>query len=537
MFRLMTKKYNMKQMKKRILLMAVAVMMLIPVQLAAGNSHEGDADVLYIEELTVKSGEDFEIAVNFRNANTYSAFQCDILIPEGIEVEKDEDGEYCFSMEESRFTSKHSISSSLLGDGYIRVASYANPTKDMKGNDGALFYIKARAKENFSGEGVIWIKNIKFSTAEGVESELLNTETVINIISTVNEFAINDVTVTDCYTLQLPVELNNNSKIVSLDAELSLPDGMSFSGVELNPSRCDDSFSVTTSQNNDIINIKLASSASSAVAGSAGILFHLNLVQEPNSGSEKVVTLKNIIATTDDGGVIAIEDANCTVTFIINSYTLTYMVDGEVYETVQVKYGEEIIPIEEPVMDGYTFSGWGEIPETMPAEDVVISGVFTANETCAAPVISYSDGCLNITSETENAEIHTTITCSDADSYIGGKIELSSTYLITSYATKPKCANSELVTATLCWIAVSSDPGVTDIIEVEALPVLITCKDGEINIRGGQEGANVIVYDTNGVMIGNTTITNSNAIVNTSLAKGEAAIVNVAGKAVKVVMH
>ena len=168
MFRLMTKKYNMKQMKKQILLMAVAVMMLIPVQLAAGNSHEGDADVLYIEELTVKSGEDFEIAVNFRNANTYSAFQCDILIPEGIEVEKDEDGEFCFSMEESRFTSKHSISSSLLGDGYIRVASYANPTKDMKGNDGALFYIKARAKENFSGEGVIRIKNIKFSTAEGV---------------------------------------------------------------------------------------------------------------------------------------------------------------------------------------------------------------------------------------------------------------------------------------------------------------------------------------------------------------------------------
>lgn len=83
----------------------------------------------------------------------------------------------------------------------------------------------------------------------------------------------------------------------------------------------------------------------------------------------------------------------------------------------------------------------------------------------------------------------------------------------------------------------SSDPGVTDIIEVEALPVLITCKDGEINIRGGQEGANVIVYDTNGVVIGNTTITNSNAIVNTSLAKGEAAIVNVAGKAVKVVMQ
>ncbi len=34
--------------------------------------------------------------------------------------------------------------------------------------------------------------------------------------------------------------------------------------------------------------------------------------------------------------------------------------------------------MDEPVKEGYTFSGWSEVPETMPAEDVTVTGSFTA---------------------------------------------------------------------------------------------------------------------------------------------------------------
>ena len=60
----------------------------------------------------------------------------------------------------------------------------------------------------------------------------------------------------------------------------------------------------------------------------------------------------------------------------INSYTLTYMVDGEEYKTATVVYGSEIIPEEEPCKDGYTFGGWNGLPETMPAQDVEVTGWF-----------------------------------------------------------------------------------------------------------------------------------------------------------------
>ena len=65
--------------------------------------------------------------------------------------------------------------------------------------------------------------------------------------------------------------------------------------------------------------------------------------------------------------------------FSINNYTITYKVDGEVYETVTVEYGATIEPIAEPTKEGHTFSGWSEIPETMPANDVVIEGTFSIN--------------------------------------------------------------------------------------------------------------------------------------------------------------
>ena len=71
--------------------------------------------------------------------------------------------------------------------------------------------------------------------------------------------------------------------------------------------------------------------------------------------------------------------ASCEVTVNAKCYTITYMVDGEVYETVTVEYGAPVVLIDEPVKEGHTFSGWSEAPETMPANDIVIKGSFTVN--------------------------------------------------------------------------------------------------------------------------------------------------------------
>ena len=67
------------------------------------------------------------------------------------------------------------------------------------------------------------------------------------------------------------------------------------------------------------------------------------------------------------------------VDFTLHSYTIIYVVDGEVYSTDYVVYGATPTAIDAPTKEGHTFSGWVGLPETMPAKDVTVTGSFTVN--------------------------------------------------------------------------------------------------------------------------------------------------------------
>lgn len=155
---------------------------------------------------------------------------------------------------------------------------------------------------------------------------------------------------------------------------------------------------------------------------------------------------------------------------------------------------------------------------------------------CATPVIGYEDGALVITCDTDGAQFVTTIVDSDIKTHYSGVIELSATYNITTYATKAGYDNSATVTATLCWVPVNG-AGDTGVIEVEAVPVLVTAKEDVVAVRGGNNGATVAVYSLGGVYAGGTVIANGEASVAVDAERGTTLIVEVAGKGIKVVVQ
>jgi uncharacterized repeat protein (TIGR02543 family) len=73
------------------------------------------------------------------------------------------------------------------------------------------------------------------------------------------------------------------------------------------------------------------------------------------------------------------KDITIESTFSVNSYTVTFTIDGEIYDIIDVEYGAEIELPSVPEKDGYTFSGWENVPETMPAKDIVIQGSYTVD--------------------------------------------------------------------------------------------------------------------------------------------------------------
>lgn len=81
-----------------------------------------------------------------------------------------------------------------------------------------------------------------------------------------------------------------------------------------------------------------------------------------------------------EGTTVPAQDVTYTAVFGKDAFVITYMVDGEVYTTSKVEFGTAVTAIAEPTKEGYTFSGWTGVPETMPAEAVTVTGSFTINK-------------------------------------------------------------------------------------------------------------------------------------------------------------
>ena len=81
-------------------------------------------------------------------------------------------------------------------------------------------------------------------------------------------------------------------------------------------------------------------------------------------------------------------------------FTLTYIIDNEVYKTYTLTVDDVITPEPEPTKDGYTFSGWSDIPKKMPCYDVIVRGSFTKNnvgiDECVATSEDFNKPILNL---------------------------------------------------------------------------------------------------------------------------------------------
>ena len=81
-----------------------------------------------------------------------------------------------------------------------------------------------------------------------------------------------------------------------------------------------------------------------------------------------------------DTNTMPANDVTVTGTYNVNKYKLTYMVDGVEYKSYDIEYNATITPEAAPTKEGHTFSGWSEIPATMPASNVTVTGTFAINK-------------------------------------------------------------------------------------------------------------------------------------------------------------
>jgi LPXTG-motif cell wall-anchored protein len=83
-------------------------------------------------------------------------------------------------------------------------------------------------------------------------------------------------------------------------------------------------------------------------------------------------------------------DLTVTAVYAINEYTLTYKITGAYFTdpehaVVTFRFGAPVNAIPIPSQPGYTFHGWEGVPDTMPAEDVIVTGYYTRDYVAPDP--------------------------------------------------------------------------------------------------------------------------------------------------------
>lgn len=157
---------------------------------------------------------------------------------------------------------------------------------------------------------------------------------------------------------------------------------------------------------------------------------------------------------------------------------------------------------------------------------------------CVTPTISYSNGKLMFNCGTEGAICMSTIKDVDITSYTTNEVDLSVTYTVSVYATLAGYEDSDIATATLCWIDQQpATEGVVDgIANVPAKAVLIQSNGGQLTIEGANDGEYISVYNINGTQEGSAISNDGSAVINANLQPGNIAIVKIGDKSIKIII-
>ena len=169
-------------------------------------------------------------------------------------------------------------------------------------------------------------------------------------------------------------------------------------------------------------------------------------------------------------------------------------------------------------------------------KQIVAIGGTEPLEKCSVPTIDYRDGKLVVNCDTEGAEYVTTITSDDFGEHQSNEIDITATYNISTFAKAEGYANSDVVTATLCWIELE-EPETKINEHIESHAALIQSYGGTIKVSGNGLGGVIEVYNITGQLVGSENAVNGITTIITNLKAGDIAFVKIGRKTVKILLR
>lgn len=172
------------------------------------------------------------------------------------------------------------------------------------------------------------------------------------------------------------------------------------------------------------------------------------------------------------------------------------------------------------------------------AEAQVIVGDGLGTNPCDMPTIVYDNGKIKFACETENATIHYNLITPESKQATGTEFEIPNTYEISVYASANGFVDSEYNYATLVFDLPISEEVIVGINNIETKPILVTCKNGLIQIYGLEGIKEVKYYSvTNNHNLGSSSVHEGYTAYRNFFEEGEIIIIHYGDKSIKIKNH
>jgi hypothetical protein len=115
---------------------------------------------IYMDDLSITAGEQQTIGLQMENAADFIAFQCDIYLPEGMNVARDKNDKLMIGLSNG-VTSGHMVSANILENGVVRLLVMSPQNEDFNLLENNIVNLTVKTDDAMTGDGVIDIRDIR----------------------------------------------------------------------------------------------------------------------------------------------------------------------------------------------------------------------------------------------------------------------------------------------------------------------------------------------------------------------------------------
>lgn len=202
---------------KSIFILMLLMLLALPTALRAENA-------FYTPPFNIIPGDTKSLSICLDNDQIVRGIQADIILPEGLSMVKDGNGDFNISLTDR--ASSFSVSSNEISNGTVRVLVYSFLSDNLEPGKGTILKVQVKASESFTG-GYIQIKNIILADENNQDVDLADSQTLVGIKEQ-NTISVADGEIESGEGGFFSLNLLNDSQMTACQFDVILPTGLSL---------------------------------------------------------------------------------------------------------------------------------------------------------------------------------------------------------------------------------------------------------------------------------------------------------------------